>query len=488
MGESETRHPMTTPNLQLPGCFESMVKTAGGAALSSLIIPVQQGLAVIDDIYDDMRSACRGAFLILYAESGAGKSTLLHTLNLFRRHVTTVSVMPSESIRDTLDDLPGTKGGLRVVILEYREALAGNPPEELETALHAINRFLRAPAGSETLVVWPCNNLTLVQRLVGLAQQIGGDSLLGVHAPYYEYQGPPRAQYLTIAQKTIETLNAGASLANLGITEERASQLAAEARTIGSFLNQLRGEARRNRTAFLNRLGERGPNRVWIVVSAGNDPQGEVAALTRGVFSSADIDRLLSATETNVVQSLKAHPEKLGLLGTLLDAKIIYLPFATALAVLRDFADAGLRERLQTQGVLDASVAGAEGRERLLESELSAALQGRGTGRLVRGRKPGAAQQEAFARLMQVAAKDDGALNRVLGAALLDCGLIRSFQAEAALGVEQTRTSDLLCQTEADPVRLEIMWRLKTSRAEIANYVLTKLYNHGRAIGFLDGT
>lgn len=227
---------------------------------------------------------------------------------------------------------------------------------------------------------------------------------------------------------------------------------------------------------------------MWIVVSAGNDPQGEVAALTRGVFSSADIDRLLSATEANVVQSLKAHPEKLGLLGTLLDAKIIYLPFATALAVLRDFADAGLRERLQTQGVLDASVAGAEGRERLLESELSAALQGRGTGRLVRGRKPGAAQQEAFARLMQVAAKDDGALNRVLGAALLDCGLIRSFQAEAALGVEQTRTSDLLCQTEADPVRLEIMWRLKTSRAEIANYVLTKLYNHGRAIGFLDGT
>lgn len=156
--------------------------------------------------------------------------------------------------------------------------------------------------------------------------------------------------------------------------------------------------------------------------------------------------------------------------------------------MLRDFADAGLRERLQTQGVLDASVAGAEGRERLLESELSAALQGRGTGRLVRGRKPGAAQQEAFARLMQVAAKDDGALNRVLGAALLDCGLIRSFQAEAALGVEQTRTSDLLCQTEADLVRLEIMWRLKTSRAEIASYVLTKLYNYGRAIGFLDGT
>lgn len=31
------------------------------------------------------------------------------------------------------------------------------------------------------------------------------------------------------------------------------------------------------------------------------------------------------------------------------------------------------------------------------------------------------------------------------------------------------------------------MWRARTSRAEIANYVLTKLYNYGRAIGFLNG-
>jgi DNA (cytosine-5)-methyltransferase 1 len=140
------------------------------------------------------------------------------------------------------------------------------------------------------------------------------------------------------------------------------------------------------------------------------------------------------------------------------------------------------------EGILDGSGMSGEGRERLLESELVSALQGRGTGKLLRGRKPGAAQQESFLRLMKLAAKDDGALNRALGEALVHCGLIRSYQAEATLGTEQVRASDLLCQTEADPVRLEIMWRQKTSRAEIANYVLTKLYNYGHAIGFLNGS
>lgn len=475
---------MSTPSLQIPDRFEAMVRTASGAEIRSIILPVREGLEVVDDCYDDMVSAGRGAFLILVGDSGSGKSTLLHTLGLFREGVSTISIMPSETIRDSLDDLPPVAGGLRVVVIEHREALAAATPEELETALHAINRFVRSAAGARTLVVWPCNAQPLVDRLVNLAQQIGADALLGVRAPYFVYHGPPREQYLTIAKKTIETLNSGASLANLGISEERAAQMAQEARTIGQFLNQLRAEARRNRAAFLNRLGERGQSRVWVVVAGGNDPGGEVAALTRGVFSSADIDRLLSATEANVVQSLKAYPEKMGLLGTLFDAKIIHLPVLTALAVVRDFADDPLRERLQTEGLLEGPT--GEGAPRLLESELAAAFHGKGSGLLRPGRKPGAAQLAAFQRLTEIAARDDGSLNRALGRALEHCQLIRSFQAEVDVGGGLARTSDLLCQTESDPVRLEVMWRAKTSRAEIANYVLTKLYNYGRAIGFLN--
>jgi DNA (cytosine-5)-methyltransferase 1 len=40
---------------------------------------------------------------------------------------------------------------------------------------------------------------------------------------------------------------------------------------------------------------------------------------------------------------------------------------------------------------------------------------------------------------------------------------------------------------EGGPIRIEIMWRSTTSRADIANYVLSKLGNYGKAIGLLGG-
>jgi DNA (cytosine-5)-methyltransferase 1 len=96
-------------------------------------------------------------------------------------------------------------------------------------------------------VVWPCNSEQIAAKLVGSAQQIGGEALLGVEEPVFHYRGPARSDYLRIARRTIATFNAGASLAEFGISEERAEQLAAQALTIGTFLKLLQVEERRNR-------------------------------------------------------------------------------------------------------------------------------------------------------------------------------------------------------------------------------------------------
>jgi hypothetical protein len=56
---------------------------------------------------------------------------------------------------------------------------------------------------------------------------------------------------------------------------------------------------------------------------------------------------------------------------------------------------------------------------------------------------------------------------------------------EKSLGTELDYKSDIYCTQFGAPLRLEMMWRSKTSRAEIANYVLGKLKNYGRAIGML---
>ena len=63
---------------------------------------------------------------------------------------------------------------------------------------------------------------------------------------------------------------------------------------------------------------------LYTLVIAPN-VEGDVAALTRGGYAYADIDRLMTLTGANVVEELKKHPEELGILGTVLDARIIHL-------------------------------------------------------------------------------------------------------------------------------------------------------------------
>lgn len=51
------------------------------------------------------------------------------------------------------------------------------------------------------------------------------------------------------------------------------------------------------------------------------------------------------------------------------------------------------------------------------------------------------------------------------------------------MGTALDYESDIFCSHAGAPLRLEVMWRARTSRAEIANYVLGKLKNCGKAIG-----
>lgn len=82
-------------------------------------------------------------------------------------------------------------------------------------------------------------------------------------------------------------------------------------------------------------------------------------------------------------------------------------------------------------------------------------------------------------------AGDDAALNRVLGTVLVEADLVERVEAEVGLSGAIELVSDLVVDQPHRKVRLEIMWRKKTGRAEIANYVLGKLQSYGRAVGYL---
>ena len=271
---------------------------------------------------------------------------------------------------------------------------------------------------------------------------------------------------------------------DLGVSDARAAELVHSSNTIGAFLGLLRQELLKNQGA-VEALLEKERCRLWIVVAASNDPEGDVAGLTRGSFSTADIERLVGATAANIVKDLKRSPEKLGILGAVLDAKVLLLPSVTALSIARGFADEHLAKEMTERKL---SVSGKKDAvDRLLKSDVGRAFAGAPMGTRARGSKPGSNTEEAFRRLAAIASTRDGLLNRAVAECLRAADLIQAYELEKDLSGGLVRYTDVSCVTEKfGAVRLELMWRATTGRADIANYTLTKLHNYGRAIGLLE--
>jgi DNA (cytosine-5)-methyltransferase 1 len=156
----------------------------------------------------------------------------------------------------------------------------------------------------------------------------------------------------------------------------------------------------------------------------------------------------------------------------------------TVLAIAREYADEKLQDKMKELGMSLKKDSTAN--ERLIKSELAKAFKSETIGLGVPGNKPGESTREAFEKLLSIAQNDDQVVNETLGRALVAGGLVDSYESEVDFGKGLTRRTDLLCETKLGRVRLELMWRKSTGRAEIANYVLTKLYNYGKAIEFLE--
>ena len=418
--------------------------------------------------------------MILRGETGAGKSTFLNTVGLFRTGVVTERIAGTADVEEVLKET-GATAKPRIIVLEGREALGEVSRAALEASMHAINTFVRTQAGRDTLVVWPTNTDPLTEDLAGIATDLGAEALFGVGEPFDYFNGPPKSDFVNIAEKTVAALNEGASLVALGISEQRAEQLVERAATVGRYLALVRQELLAN-GAKVQRLLPQERASLYTLVIAPN-VEGDVAALTRGGYAYADIDRLMTSTGANVVEELKKHPEELGILGTVLDARIIHLDLVTILAVARHYGDEQLHGLMQTLGMSTAQDLSAA--DRLASSELGLVLGGKTLGTRRRGSKPGDNTEAAFLNLASIARNNDGACNRAIGRGLVEIGLVQSFETEKALGTTVTYFSDVYAVMADGRIRVEVMWRSKTSRAEIANYVLAKLGNYGRAIGLL---
>src|SRR6185369_12450919 len=234
-----------------------------------------------------------------------GKSTFLDTVGLFRGNVRTVHVPADEDIVTALRAVPATNEP-RLLVLDGREAVGQVTSAELEAAMHAINGFVRSDRGRDTLVVWPTNTDNLTHAVVEIARTIGAEALFGAGEPFTEFTGPPRGEYVSIATKTLALLNEGASLNSLGISNQLAGELVDESSSVGHYLQLIAREAAKN-GKHASGLIKHEPYSLWILVATGDDDfaEADVDSLTRHQFRQVDVERLLTATDANVVAELK---------------------------------------------------------------------------------------------------------------------------------------------------------------------------------------
>lgn len=466
----------------LPDRFEGLHETAGDRDITKIIAPVDYGINMIQDIYEEIDSSGRGSFLILLGNSGSGKTTFLRTLNLFIENVEILTISNEMDIRSEISKFAESEYELRVVIIEGRESILDMSNVEVTTAIHAINSFIRSVKGKKSLVVWPCNDKDIVDNLVETSRTVGGTSLLGLENTYFSFEGPDKSQFVHIAKQTVELLNNGKTLLDFGITDEIADSYVNDASTIGEYLKLINSAVRKNKN-FVRNLKVKDHCKMWVIVLGQNQPSKDVEALTKGEFLDADIQRLLVSTGANLVQDLKKIPDKIALLSNYLDTKIIYIPIIDALSIVRNYANDDLKSVMKTKGMSlkkDAQIG-----ERLQNSELVRMIQ---MDTKLMGKKgvTGSNSLNAFGKLLEISETNDRLLNDAFGRALQENGYIEEYLTEQNFGGGLTRRTDLLCKISGKELRLEFMWRKNTSKAEIANYTLTKLYNYGRALGFIE--
>lgn len=477
--------------LFVPDRFDTLLERLNQTELKPFIVPVQETLEFLEKTVEDISVARRGAFWLMKGESGSGKTTFLNTVFLFKENIETISISNNESITDFLNNLKkdiDTKNKYQIIVIEGREAIADFERQQLEKDIHSINSFLRSDFGKSKIIVWNCNTEELERIIIELAKNIGGTALLGSNNEnVYDFHGPSQQKYIAIAESTIATLNEGASLLDLGITEERANELLKKASNIGSYLQLVRQDLLKNKRKVKPLLKDKERCRMWVIVITGNDREEYISALTRGRLATADIARLMVATNANIVEDLKKIPEKIGILGTALDARIINIPIKTALAIAREYADEKLQEEMKKLKMnLRVKRENKTPNERLLNSELAKAFQNSSIGMGNPGQKPGELTLEAFKKLLSITQKNDTLVNKTIGEALVNCGLVNRFECEKDFGNGLTRRTDIVCYTDDEIVRLEVMWREAVGKADIANYTLIKIYNYGKALGFID--
>ncbi|MEU0968462.1 hypothetical protein ABZ357_24625 [Streptomyces sp. NPDC005917] len=435
-----------------------------------------------------------GLFVPLYAISGTGKTTLANSLRSFfpgnftptAAHLGEVTF---EALKETAQEVrrnsAANEDKIIPINVDHRES---DPASSTELA--AIKRFLREPTvGKRALILWPETTESVAAAMSRDYEAIAGRSSIPLPA---HVEGPVRDTWTSIANHTLQLSNDVDSLELMGVDPKDYDP--AEFRSIGEYLRQISDDFTQQRLRLLR--ATRKPIRLAVVIVSSSENAGVLMHLTNSSkFGLLDSNALLDATKASVVgRWWREHRGLLTQMIVQLDARVFGMPPAVSIPVLRRFGPADVQRDLETLGVRDHGATSIS--KALRRSDFGKYLNGTVTPTYETRGTPSAVSLPAFQLLGErgfTAGKDKELNKAVLEGikSFLDEDKVEAsaFAAETSLGFVPLIPDNSFTVGD-DCVCVEYTWRkgeflANGKRGDIAAYILQKLQNYARELGYV---
>lgn len=478
--------------LRLPARYERLVERVGPDVAAILVPPSKQTTEELSRLVDAVRAQDEGLLVPLAGRSGAGKTTFASSVTQWAPASFAGSVIYDgpivyedlvRRVRDVRDLMPPNDHRTIPVVIDHREA---NPPTNEEMSV--IKRFIRSPeTGSPSVVFWPETDRQIAENMAARFVEIAGHQ--PIKLPMH-IDGPERSTWIEIAKDTLRLANNIDSLDQLGVNPSDYD--IAAFRTIGDFLRRL-SEDFNKLLSDLRRSITKDLELIILFASASSSPGVLSQLVNASRYGLLDGNALLSATPDSVIG--KWWAARRGLLTRTivqLNARVLCLPPVAAISALRNCGPAN-DPLFEALGI--PRVGSARAVRDLERSDVGKVLKGEAMSRFEARGTPASESLAAFQLLAEagLGAGKDKRLNAIMGNAfgdLLTKNNIDFVSVESEKGLSfAPLIPDTKIEFESHILCIEYAWRsgefLQSKRSTVANYILTKLQNYARELGWV---
>lgn len=455
--------------LKLPKRFEILAREINekGAELTRIVRKIEKANNHIQNLLGKVHVGGVGQFQLFLGESGSGKTTFLRTLPNFFKNIEITSFSEKDSFEKIVTEIEKYAhiSSQKIFVIDERDNPVVNK-DELKAFFEKLRVLFRKKEGA-VLVIWPITDSAGCDLISQIAWDIGRESISPVEGAVYRFEGLPKAEYFEVADETVRNLNNGESLDSFGITRDVANSILTDSKTIGDFYARIERLAYDLNEKTWKTLEEKVKPKIWILLPGDSltEIDRTVKALTQGIESRVDVDRLLAylddeSNESAYLNEWRQKRSHAGFLFRFLDVRLFSVSPNLALACARLYGDGPIKKALKKPSETKNVCHDLVGRSGFY---LALTSQSDSSKRTERATKEDT--QFEYLRLQQSAKSQDKELNKCFASALENkleedgySGYVIKSEKQELVGTK-LKPDIQIEQSDKQVICLEITWR-----------------------------